>query len=563
MANFLEDLDAKLGDILAGWNSLTILLGLGCLAFFVYTLYDMEDADTHPMLLLRQSSAGQVRQPGESTIYRANDTPAGYPLKTGLNVKPPSAPLYSPGQDGDLRDVWRRVRGELPARDLEGKGKLLTVLGKEEVEEHDVEEVTKEIVAVGESLVQHGCKRVAVYLPNSVEFLSTVFAATFYGATPILLPFNQPHETIVSLLRETNADALVAQAGSLPLSDVIKSGSSLQQVIWVVEKTSRHVDWTEVPGDVGGKTEVCVWHDLVADHRNGSELPKDIPGGKLGGLVTIWQDQPGAEGEIVEFSQQNMVSGIGAAVTALPPRQRMTPADQFLAADSFSDMYTLTLTLAALFSLSTVVINSVAGPGVDLSLAARQVSPTIIVASAESMAKLHATTSAGVTGSLKQFAHYTQTKALGAGRMPADTLLTRLNAPTKASIGATPGKLRLVFTSEKIGGNTPPLTSIDLNDLRVFTGARIIYALTAAKVAGAVSQTSIFDYRREDGNKHSHFGPPMGSVEIKLVDTKDHKISDEGNPVGEIVVWGPAVAGATAKLGIVGTFRDDQTLAYI
>jgi hypothetical protein len=201
----------------------------------------------------------------------------------------------------------------------------------------------------------------------------------------------------------------------------------------------------------------------------------------------------------------------------------------FLAADVFTNTYTLCLTLAALFSHTSVAINSVAGPGVKLSLAARFVSPTIVVASPETTAELHAESSTSVAGGMKKLAHSAQTSALDAGRMPTETFLTSLNAPHRAAIGATPGKLRLLFVADRAGAETPPLSAHDLSDLRVFTGARVIYALADARVAGAVAQTSMYDYRREGAakNKHSHFGVPLSCVEVKLVDTDVHKTTEE------------------------------------
>jgi hypothetical protein len=168
-------------------------------------------------------------------------------------------------------------------------------------------------------------------------------------------------------------------------------------------------------------------------------------------------------------------------------------------------------------------------------MAIRGVAPTVVVASAETAANVHATTSPGVTGGLKKIAHSMQISALDAGRMPADSILTTLNAPHRAAIGTTPGKLRLLFISERAGVESPPLSSDDLSDLRIFTGARMIYALTQAHVAGAIAQTSIYDYRRSGGskNKHSHFGVPLSSVEIKLVDTTEHKTTDEAT-MGEV-----------------------------
>lgn len=195
-----------------------------------------------------------------------------------------------------------------------------------------------------------------------------------------------------------------------------------------------------------------------------------------------------------------------------------------------------------------------AGPGVDLTLASRSIAPTVTVVSAETAAKLHSTTSTTVTGGPKKLAHYLETRMLTAGRLPTDTILTKLNAPTRATVGTTPGKLRLVFVSERVGHNTPPLSSDDLSDLRIYTKARIVYALTTAKVAGAVAQTNIYDYRRGLApNKHNHFGIPLSCLEIKLRDTPQYKTTDEQS-IGELVVTGSSVAGGEVSLELNGMY---------
>jgi len=119
--------------------------------------------------------------------------------------------------------------------------------------------------------------------------------------------------------------------------------------------------------------------------------------------------------------------------------------------------------------------------------------------------------------------------------MPIMTTLTKLNDSLRPCIGTKPGKLRLVFASEQAGGDSPALSAMDLSDLRIFTAARVIYALTTAEVAGAVTQTSFYDYR-VDGDKpgkHSHFGPPLSCVEMLLRDTKEHKTTDD-LAIGEV-----------------------------
>ena len=214
--------------------------------------------------------------------------------------------MYSAGKDGDLRDVWRRVTGEIPLEkraSSSGTATIMTVLGKEEITEHNIAGITKEIAIVGKHLQEHNPKRVAVYLPNSLEFLAVLFAGAFYGFTPILIPYNQPHATLVELLQATSADSLIAQAGSVPLADVTRSVPGLRQIVWTVEKTSRHMDWSEVPEGIGGKVDVSVWHELVQDSKHTDHvLPSD--GGKPPGVVFLWQEAVGKPAEIVEFTQQ-------------------------------------------------------------------------------------------------------------------------------------------------------------------------------------------------------------------------------------------------------------------
>lgn len=94
-------------------------------------------------------------------------------------MKPPGAPAYTAGKDGDLRDIWRRVTGEIPLdknASAGQSGRILTIFGKEDIAEHNTGDLTKEINIIGKYLQEHGAKRVAVYLPNSVEFLASIFS---------------------------------------------------------------------------------------------------------------------------------------------------------------------------------------------------------------------------------------------------------------------------------------------------------------------------------------------------------------------------------------------------
>ena len=180
MPNPIERLDAGLATLLADWSLLTTLLALALLAFIAYPILYPDEPDTHPLLLARQSAPAPIRNLNESPVYRSPETPYGYPLKTGLNVKDAGAPRWANGRNGDLRDVWREVmRGGSVGEDgkVIPRGLVMTVLGREEVVEEDLEELTRQIGVMGQAWREAGVEKVAVYLPNSMEYLLTIFGA--------------------------------------------------------------------------------------------------------------------------------------------------------------------------------------------------------------------------------------------------------------------------------------------------------------------------------------------------------------------------------------------------
>lgn len=180
MSSLIAQLDDQLSAAFSSWNLYTSAIAVAIFSLVIYAVLVPDEPDTHPMLLLRQASPAHVRQPGESAVYRNHETPHGYPLKTGLNVRAPGAPMYAAGKDGDLRDIWRRVSGEIPLELPQGagkseKGKLLTIFGREKVDDVDLAAMGREIAVIGDSIRKAGGKKIAVYLPNSTELLTALF----------------------------------------------------------------------------------------------------------------------------------------------------------------------------------------------------------------------------------------------------------------------------------------------------------------------------------------------------------------------------------------------------
>lgn len=207
-------------------------------------------------------------------------------------------------------------------------------------------------------------------------------------------------------------------------------------------------------------------------------------------------------------------------------------------------MYPLTITFAALFSNASLALTSVSGPKVPFSAAFQAASPTVVIANTETLSGFckdkERTTSSSL---LVQLNKWRRSKALKAGAMPKASGLTH-----------TP---RLIYTYDKAGASTVKLDPEELFKLKIYTGARLVYAFTDSQVAGAISQTNMLDYQ----NKSADFGPPLSSVEIKLRDAADGKNTDD-KPLGELVVSGPAVIGGEKVVNQIMTMTDRNTLAY-
>ena len=537
MAGLMNQLDYQLEQLFSAWNFWSTLLIFGVFFTLVYPLLVYREPDTHPLLLSRQSNVSMVRMPGESATYRSLEVPDGLSLRTGLNVRSEGDSKWRIGKDGDVRDVWKRVIDGTLTDDGKRTGhrsNIQTVYGLEEVETHEIADLTKQMNSIGNYIKTHGGTTVAICLPNSVELLLSIFAAAFYGFHPVLIPYDIPQDISLKLISMCGANFAIGEAGAIPLTDIKAKCDSLKHVLWVVEKTSRHMDWDDNDGAISTGT----WHDIV--HRNASvateELPTSSETDAVPDIITVWINKTATSGEIVAFTQQNFAAAAAAQASALPMRHRLSHTDIFLPADSMTQPYILTQTLAALYNGVTVALNSVAGSQADLTATAAGISPTIMSASAASALKLREETKSLASGALQSFALNSQKRALASGYMPPSTIGKGVIQPTRATVGKLPNKLRLLYTFERAHSGTPHLTSEVLNDLRAFTGARVIYALIAAKVAGSITQTAFYDYRRgmQSGEVHSHFGAPVSSLEVKLVDTDTHRNIQGQSPTGDV-----------------------------
>ena len=244
------------------------------------------------------------------------------------------------------------------------------------------------------------------------------------------------------------------------------------------------------------------------------------------------------------------MAAVASQLSVLPRSYRIVPSDVLLPLDPLTLSYPFTLMLASLFSNASIALTSSVGTAADLASIFQDVPLTIVVASSETLSRAHGHLVAKPTGLLQRVRNELASRTLSSGRLPKSTFST-----------PSPNSLRIIYVSEYVGGDSVPVSTKELFDLRIMLGTRFIYALNAPKVAGAVSQTHLLDYRTDD-SKRSHFGAPSSCLEIKLVESEGGKV-DQNEPTGRIVASGPAVLEGTTDLGVIGRIRDDNTLAYI
>lgn len=132
-----------------------------------------------------------------------------------------------------------------------------------------------------------------------------ISAAAFYGFHPVLIPYDKPSEIVSKLLGLAGVDFVVAAAGSLPSRDIRKQSPNVREVMWVVEKTSSEVDWTDA------SEMSSSWHEIVEEQgaQMTSELPANAEGDKIADFITMWLDESPTSGEIVAFTQKVHVPG--------------------------------------------------------------------------------------------------------------------------------------------------------------------------------------------------------------------------------------------------------------
>ena len=128
-------------------------------------------------------------------------------------------------------------------------------------------------------------------------------AAAFYGFTPILIPPKQSFEVLAEILHKSHADVLIAPAGTVQIEHLAMSCPNLKHTIWVVEMSSRHLDFKATPSHTKTAVE---WHEVI--RQAGSDVPSSLPSAdespSVPNVICVLRDGNSTAHSAVEYTQR-------------------------------------------------------------------------------------------------------------------------------------------------------------------------------------------------------------------------------------------------------------------
>lgn len=104
---------------------------------------------------------------------------------------------------------------------------------------------------------------------------------------------------------EAKADVLLAPAGILSSQELLQYSPCLKRIIWVVEKTSRQMDWMQGPQSPGGSVQIDLWHDVVdtTGQATSSDPPSETAASRVPNVISLFPKNGGADFSIMEYTQ--------------------------------------------------------------------------------------------------------------------------------------------------------------------------------------------------------------------------------------------------------------------
>ncbi|EIN07825.1 acetyl-CoA synthetase-like protein [Punctularia strigosozonata HHB-11173 SS5] len=511
-------------------DELTVLLGLiAASVFLLRNLYKPQSL-VHPILLGRQSDVSRVRNPGESAVYRN--------YGTGMLGRLPHRPANNVQLITDLvktdfdspRTLWstKVTNAQLKAR----------------------------VAALGTGLIRlanlvPGESNVLLLLNDSLEFILADLALASHAIPSFTLSSLALLSPVLDL---HSPSAIITHAAFLPqllelLCDARAQGEA--HTVIALGTLPATLDLQRAPN-----VTVLSWSDVESAGVKASDKVAPSTVGPEDVFTVSFYSTPSGAVRSAHFTHQNITAGVAATRALLPPNALLSALDTVLSAHALSSGIGRALAYTAIYegtSFATLASTALISPSstkLDVAdlLSATSLplpSPTVLfVTPAHARALSTAILSAAAASSPLAAPLATRHKlaALAEGFVTRDSLWDRLvfDGARVGVMGAGAGTVRAVIALNR------GLAATDLTPARLALSVPFVHAhahpLVAAPVfASHALDLQAFDEPSSGGSGSAHVGPPSANVEAKLVRVDEAELASGADPVGDVLVRGPAV----------------------
>jgi len=256
------------------------------------------------------------------------------------------------------------------------------------------------------------------------------------------------------------------------------------------------------------------------------------------------------------------MAGTAALQSSMPRLHKLQPTDSVLPTTGLNTSYALCWSFLTLFTGSTLLVNSVCGPTVNIiavTKSARQkLKPTHVIADARATSRFleEMTAAMGSSSIGGKYAAWSTGRAISQGYMEVG------KSPSYLPVGLSALKTLYIAQPDVLEG-AQRVNSSTLASLRLLLNARVSLALTTGRVAGFVAQTNILDYRNKGHT--CCVGTVAASLELHLTGPEEEMSKIDG--VGALTVRGPAVTGKEKEKAVLdhlkGRVDRDNTLVLM
>ncbi|CAG8435960.1 4246_t:CDS:10 [Funneliformis mosseae] len=538
-------------------DTLSVILLILIIFFTFLSINDAPSPDVHPLLLTSQSECTKVRNPGETAIYRANNSAHGLPLLT--------SPDKSIKIIADLFENGKKLGIE-----------CLGFKGANGFEWDSYQKIAERVANFGSGMIKStglapkSLNMFGIFMNSCPEWVIADLVSSYYSLITVSIPNIPPRlNDVINQINLTQIGVVVVSKDTLPMIfSAAQSCASLKHVI--LNEPSISPDQSEKAKAIG--LTLTTFKDI---EELGTRSKLDFVFAEPEDTATIVFTSGTTSGEPsgIELTQANLVADVAGLLSTLPNSQKVTPADRHLSYLPLAHMLERITVIALLYSGASIAFYS--GNLSTVLKEAEEIKPTIFTSSPRFLIRFHETMIQTFGNEMFfEKGYASKLNHLRKGKLVTNSIWDMLIFnKIKAKFG---GKVRVIVTG------SGPISQTALNFLRITVGCQVIQAYGLTQCSGAVTVNAFFDYQPADRNGHeSHTGGPIPCNEIKLVnyEEKGYTVEDKPNPRGEICVRGPNVmkgyykrpeqtaqaidADGWLRTGDIGTILPNGTLKII